>query len=130
VILLDTHVILWSLLEPERLSSRASKAILRASIAGDKIVYSPISLYEIANAERRKRLHVDVTMEAFIAAIQARLEMVPLTAKIAVCAAQLPDGFHGDPMDRIITATAIAEDCVLITADDRIRQANACKVLW
>ena len=130
MILLDTHVILWSLVEPERLSSRAREAILRACIAGEKIAYSPISLYEIANAERRKRLHLDVTMQEFIAAIQARLEMVPLTAKVAVCAAQLPDPFHGDPMDRIITATAIAEDCVLITGDDRIRQANACKTLW
>jgi PIN domain nuclease of toxin-antitoxin system len=130
VILLDTHVILWSLLEPERLSRRASEEILRASIAGEKIAYSPISLYEIANAERRKRLRLDVSMQVFIAAIQARLEMAPLTAKVAVCAAQLPDPFHGDPMDRIITATAIAADCVLITRDDRIRRANACKVLW
>jgi PIN domain nuclease of toxin-antitoxin system len=130
VILLDTHVILWSLVEPERLSSRASAAILRAASTGDKIGYSPISLYEIANAERRKRLHLDVTMQDFIAAIQARLEMVPLTAKIAVCAAQLPDTFHGDPMDRIITATAITEDCVLITRDDRIRKSSVCKALW
>lgn len=130
MILLDTHVVLWLLVDSERLSSLASEAIQRARITGDKIAYSPISLYEIANAERRKRLHLDVTMQEFIAAIQARLEMVPLTAKVAICAAQLPDPFHGDPMDRIITATAIVEDCVLITCDDRIRQAKACKTLW
>jgi PIN domain nuclease of toxin-antitoxin system len=33
-------------------------------------------------------------------------------------------------MDRIITATAIVMDCVLITRDSKIRQANICKVLW
>ena len=33
-------------------------------------------------------------------------------------------------MDRMIVATAITMDCVLITADDRIRRANVCKTLW
>jgi PIN domain nuclease of toxin-antitoxin system len=53
-----------------------------------------------------------------------------LTAEIAVCAAGLPDPFHGDPIDRMIAATAIVGDCVLITHDDRIRKANVCKTLW
>jgi PIN domain nuclease of toxin-antitoxin system len=130
MILLDTHVIIWLLMSRERLSASADDAILQARIAGEKLAYSPVSLYEIAYAARRKRLPLNAPVEKFIAAIQARLAMVPLTAKVAVCAAQLPDPFHGDPMDRIITATAIAEDCVLITADDRIRQTNACRALW
>lgn len=33
-------------------------------------------------------------------------------------------------MDRIIAATAIVEDCVLVTHDDRIRKAKVCKVVW
>jgi PIN domain nuclease of toxin-antitoxin system len=33
-------------------------------------------------------------------------------------------------MDRIIAATAIVEDCVLITHDDKIRGANVCKTIW
>ena len=65
-----------------------------------------------------------------MASIQARLELVPLTAAIAVCAAEIPAPFHGDPMDRIIAATAIVEDCVLITHDDKIRGANVCKTIW
>jgi PIN domain nuclease of toxin-antitoxin system len=130
MILLDTHVIIWLLTARGRLSASAQKAILQARIAGEALVYSPVSLYEIAYAARRNRLPLNAPAEKFIAAIEARLEMVPLTAKIAVCAAQLPDTFHGDPMDRIITATAIMEDCVLITRDDRIRKAKACKALW
>jgi PIN domain nuclease of toxin-antitoxin system len=42
----------------------------------------------------------------------------------------LPDPFHGDPMDRIIAATAIVEDCVLLTIDEKIRQSGVCKTLW
>jgi PIN domain nuclease of toxin-antitoxin system len=130
VILLDTHVIIWLMIAPERLSFRARGAILQSRISGEKLGYSPVSLYEIANAARRKRLILDVTIQEFIAAIQAKLELIPLTAEIAICAAGLPDPFHSDPMDRIITATAIVGDCMLITHDDRIRKANVCKAVW
>jgi len=130
MILLDTHVIIWLLTARERLSGRAHDAILQARTLGVRLVYSPVSLYEIAYAARRKRLPLNSSVEAFIAAIDARLEMVSMTAGIVVCAAELPDTFHGDPMDRIIAATAIVEDCTLITHDDRIREANVCKVLW
>jgi PIN domain nuclease of toxin-antitoxin system len=130
MILLDTHVVIWLLMAPERLSGQAHDAILQTRIAGEKIGYSPVSLFEIAYAVRRKRLLLNSSADEFIAAIQARIELVPLTAGIAVGAAELPESFHGDPMDRIIAATAIAENCTLITCDDRIRRANVCKVLW
>jgi PIN domain nuclease of toxin-antitoxin system len=130
VILLDTHVVLWLFIAPEELSSRARHAIQQARIAGERIGCSPVSLYEIANAARRGRLHLHPTSEEFIAAILARIELIPLTAEIAICAAELPEPFHGDPMDRIIAATAMAAGCTLITHDDRIRRSNVCKVLW
>jgi PIN domain nuclease of toxin-antitoxin system len=130
MILLDTHVVIWLLGTPERLSGRARDAILQARLAGEEIGYSPVSLYEIAYAVRRKRLPLISSAEDFIAAVQTKLELIPLTAAIAVRAAELPDSFHGDPMDRIIAATAIAGNFMLITCDDRIRQANVCKVLW
>jgi PIN domain nuclease of toxin-antitoxin system len=130
VILLDTHVVLWLFLAPEKLSIRAREAILRARVAGERIGCSPVSLYEIANAARRKRLHLHTTAEEFSSAIQARIELIPLTAGIAICAGELPEPFHGDPMDRMIAATAIVEKCTLITADGKFGAANACKVLW
>ena len=130
MILLDTHVIVWLLIAPDQLSGRARDAILQARREADKIVYSPVSLYEIANAARRKRLQLYSMTGDFIAGIQAKLDMVPLSAAIAICAAELPNPFHGDPIDRIIAATAIVMDCTLITHDERIRKANVCKVLW
>jgi len=130
VILLDTHVVIWLLMAPEHLSDKARKAILKARIAGETIACSPVSLYEIANAVRRKRLLLNSSTGEFIAAIQTRLELIPFTAAIAIRAAELPEPFHGDPMDRIIAASAVAENCTLITHDERIRRANVCKVLW
>jgi PIN domain nuclease of toxin-antitoxin system len=130
VILLDTHAVIWLLIAPAQLSSRARKAIVQARIAGEKIGYSPVSLYEIANSVRRNRLQLNSPTDDFIAAVQAKLELIPLSASIAVCAGELPSPFHGDPIDRIIVATAIVNQCPLITHDDRIRKANICKVLW
>jgi PIN domain nuclease of toxin-antitoxin system len=130
VILLDSHVVVWLLLSPGKLSDRARGAILQARIAGEQIAFSPVTLYEIANAARRGRLTLYTTIEEFVAAVQANLAMTQLTPEIAICAAELPQPFHGDPMDRIIAATAIVLDCNLITHDDRIRRSNACKVLW
>jgi PIN domain nuclease of toxin-antitoxin system len=43
----------------------------------------------------------------------------PLSAEIALLAAEL-DELHGDPIDRIIVATALVEDAVLLTADRSI----------
>jgi PIN domain nuclease of toxin-antitoxin system len=130
VILLDTQVVLWLFLAPERLSFQAREAILCGRIAGEKIGCSPVSLYEIAYAARRKRLNLLTTAEEFIAAVLARIELIQLTPRIAVCAGELPNPFHGDPMDRLIAATALANNLTLITADSKIRAANACKVLW
>jgi PIN domain nuclease of toxin-antitoxin system len=103
---------------------------LEARIAGEKIACSPISLYEMAYSSFKKRVQLPTSTEDFIAAVQAKVELAPVTARIALCAAELPAPFHGDPTDRIITATAIMEGCTLITKDEKIREANLCKVLW
>lgn len=129
MILLDTHVVIWLLVSPKELSAPAREIILKARLAGERLSCSAVSLYEIAYAVHRKRLKLDVTIEEFIAAVESRIETIPLTAKIAICATQLPQPFHGDPMDRIIAATAIVEDCALITHDDRILKSNVCKAL-
>jgi PIN domain nuclease of toxin-antitoxin system len=130
MILLDTHVAVWLLGSPDRLSVKAREAIIDARLRGEELGYSPVSLYEIAYAAHRNRLLLNASIRDSIAALQGHLQEVPLTAAIVICAAELPDQFHGDPMDRIIAATAIVESCVLLTADGKIRRAGVCKTLW
>jgi PIN domain nuclease of toxin-antitoxin system len=130
VILLDTHAAIWLVGSPDRLSAGARAAILHARSTGEELGYSPVSLYEIAYTAHRNRLRLNASIRDFIAALEDRFKSVPLSASIAICAAELPDHFHGDPIDRMIAATAIVEDCVLLTADGRIRQAGVCQTLW
>jgi PIN domain nuclease of toxin-antitoxin system len=130
VILLDTHAIIWLLLAPEKLSRPAREAILHARRNAEAISYSDVSIYEIANAVRRGRLVMFSGVEDFVSVLQGKFTVAPLTAQIVICAGQLPERFHGDPMDRMIAATAIVNGYTLITRDGKIRDADVCKTLW
>jgi len=130
MILLDTHVVIWLMMDEERLPVKVREAIVEARIEGESLAYSPLSLYEIAYAAGRKRLRLNSATPDFIAAIEARLKSIPLTTAILICAAELPEPFHGDPIDRVIAATAIGHGCTLVTHDLEIRRSGVCKTLW
>jgi PIN domain nuclease of toxin-antitoxin system len=130
MILLDTHVAVWLLTDPAKLSRNAHDAILRARRTGENLCLSPVSLYELAYAAVRNRLPLNSKTMEFIAALQSIVQLAPLSAEIAVYAAELPEPFHGDPIDRIIAATATVEGMTLITKDGKIRQSNVCKCIW
>lgn len=87
-------------------------------------------MYELAYAAVRNRLPLNSKTMEFIAALQSIVQLAPLSAEIAVYAAELPEPFHGDPIDRIIAATATVEGMTLITKDGKIRQSNVCKCIW
>jgi PIN domain nuclease of toxin-antitoxin system len=59
----------------------------------------------------------------------ANIELLPLTPPVAVVSAQL-GAFHGDPADRLIVATALTHGAVLITKNEKIRQADVVKTVW
>lgn len=130
MILLDSHVVIWLALTPEKLSPQSAAAVGRAASAGEPLGISVISLYETANAIRRGRIQTVLPEQAFLDRLKSRFKVFPVSSEIAICAAQLPDPFHGDPMDRMIAATAIVEECTLITADHKIREAALCKTIW
>jgi PIN domain nuclease of toxin-antitoxin system len=130
VILLDTHIVIWLALTPEKISPAATASIMEAESTGAISGISVMALYEVVYAIRRGRIQPSVPHQVFLNRIRSRFKVFPVSDTIALCAAELPAPFHGDPMDRIIAATAIVENCVLITHDDLIRNANVCKTLW
>jgi PIN domain nuclease of toxin-antitoxin system len=130
MILLDTHVLLWLLLEPEKLSQEASAAITRTLRTGEAIAISPITLVEIARLAARGRVQLSRPARAFLAKIESDFSVHTITAEIAYIAGQLADPFPGDPADRIIAATALTEGMTVITADERIRRSAVVKTIW
>ncbi len=119
MILLDTHILIWLLIDPERLSSKARKAI-RAARKSGPLALSAISLWEIAWLAENKRIAIDVSVESFVKKCASYVEVLPITAEIAARSVQFPDSYPKDPQDKLIGATALVEGLRLLTHDAQI----------
>ena len=129
MIVLDTHVWIWWLAQPNRLSKAARRAIDEAETIG----VSTLSAWEVTMLVLRGRISLDRDVSAWVrqAFAPARLEALPPTVEIAVAAGQLDgQGFPGDPANRIIYATAKASRAQLITRDKAIRGFDARGTVW
>jgi PIN domain nuclease of toxin-antitoxin system len=130
LIVLDTHAFLWLMIQPSRLSKKAVRAIASA----DSIGVSAISAWEIALLKERGRIEMADSSARWITAAIAsdeRILEIPLDATIAVRAAELgARGFHGDPADRFIFATAEFYRADLVTRDQAIADFDASRVVW
>jgi PIN domain nuclease of toxin-antitoxin system len=101
VIVLDTHVWLWWIAEPPRLSRAARRAIDEAETIG----VCAISAWEVATLVRRRRISLDRDVATWVRQALASARVTPqlLTPDVAVAAGLLEsDGFPGDPGDRLI----------------------------
>lgn len=130
MILLDTHVVVWLAFDPSRLSRPARAAIRRARRSGDGLAISDITLLELATLTAKGRIRLDISLESFLAEIETRFTVLPITGRVCVLALSLPEAYPKDPADRIIAATAMAEGLPLLTADREIRRSKALQTIW
>ena len=130
MILLDTHVILWLALDPKRISATAASSIRELAQDAARICISCASLYEISRLSARGRVTLDVAADRFLQRVAMRFSVLELSTSIAVAAGSFSDPFPGDPMDRIIAATALTEGIPLVTADERIRRSGVVRTIW
>ena len=127
-LLLDTHILLWSLLEPERLSVKVTSELENP---GNEIWISPITTWEIIILAEKGRVELN---DEPVAWMQAVLNSMPfqqatLNHEIAMQSRliKLP---HQDPADRFIAASAVVYNLILVTADnDLIIAAKSYNVL-
>lgn len=128
-VLLDTHVWLWRLLAPERVSPAAERALMDP---GNLLHLSPVSTWETLVLAGKGRVVLEPSpAEWVVDALQrSSLRAAPLTHRIAILSERL-DGFgSADPADRFLVATALDGDLVLVTADDEMRAYEAVQTLW
>ena len=120
-IVLDTHVLLWALLQPEELSENIKQHINLAQ-DNSQLFLSSISLWEIAMLKFKKRINIYEPIKDFLESIANinGLFIKDITPEIAAESVSLMDDFHGDPADRIIVATAKCYGATLLTRDQKI----------
>ncbi len=131
MIIIDTHVLLWHLLSPSKLSSKASKAI-ESGNKSNGILISEISLWEIAMLIKKRRVEIGISLVEFInlAKTTNRLLFEGISAEIAELSANLDLSINADPADRIICATAIVNKASLITKDRNLLKSKIVKTIW
>ncbi len=130
MILIDTHIVLWLALEPERISKSAQTAIDDARQNADGLAISAMTLLEIATSYGKHRVSLEMGLESFLRDIEERFVVLPISARACARTLTLPASFPKDPADRVIAATALVEGMALLTADAAIRRARAVKTVW
>ncbi len=109
-VLVDTHIALWALGDPARLSE-AERAVL-TDPAIDRCL-SPMSVWEAAIKRQAGRLRAPRNLSAVLA---TEFRMLLVTATLLEVAAELPR-HHGDPLDRVLIAHALEDDLGVLTRD-------------
>lgn len=120
-IILDTHIWIWLLEQPDILSDTIIAKINQAG-REKRVLIGAISLWEVSLLAEKKRIifKEDTLTWLHKALLHPGVVLCPLTANIAAQAYKLPGRFHGDPADRMIVATSKIENALLITRDEEI----------
>ena len=126
-LLLDTHVLLWALLEPQKLSPELRIAL---EDSDNTLVVSAATAWEIATKWRLGKLrHAQAVVEQYAMALH-RLAAVELPISGAVARqAGLWEVPHRDPFDRLLAAQAKADNLVLASTDSAFAQFEGVVVL-
>jgi len=116
-VLLDTHILLWALVEPRRLD-RETRATIETS--DTEVLFSAASIWEIAIKSGLGRSDFAFDAEEIAqAALDTGFTEVAVRPKAAALVARLPL-LHRDPFDRVLVAQAIVEPATLYTADQQL----------
>ena len=128
VIVLDTHIWIWWIDDNPRLTQQLRDLI--SSHQSDGLGVSILSCWEVAKLVEKNRLELSCSVEEWLdtALTYTGVQLLDLTLSIVVQSTQLT-GFHKDPADQIIVATAKVYDCCLLTADQKILDYPGVKTL-
>ncbi|HEY3875603.1 MAG TPA: type II toxin-antitoxin system VapC family toxin, partial [Candidatus Kapabacteria bacterium] len=119
IILLDTHVWVWSVVKHPNLSVFHAGIIERER---NNLAISIVTCWEISTRVSKGRLQFPTTLREWFdyAIAESSIAVLPLTPLITMDAYDLPGTFHDGPADRMIVVTARNREIVLLTEDKKI----------
>lgn len=126
-LLLDTHVLLWSVLDPDQLAAEIRTEL---ESPAHELWLSPITLWEVHLLAEKGRILLNPDAPRWI---QHVLESIPfheaaVTHAVALMSRHI-DLAHQDPADRFLAATAAIYELTLVTADERLLHSHQFKSL-
>jgi PIN domain nuclease of toxin-antitoxin system len=126
-LLLDTHIWIWNILQPEKISSHVAQELASAA---NELWLSPVSICELALLVEHKRIILRQEFHVWVAESAKDLELreAPFTWDVAH-ELRFTQLVHKDPADRFLAATAKVFDMTLVTSDQRLLKVPNLKVL-
>ncbi len=125
--LLDTHIWIWALQNPGKLSTQVKRQLAKDS---NELYLSPVSIWEARLLEKGKRIRIRGEFFEWLekALVSAPLREAPFNFAVASAAAgiELP---QADPGDIFLAATALTMDLTLITSDTQLIDVSWLKIL-
>lgn len=123
---LDTCAVLWLAFNREKFTEETLEQIDRC----EKIYISTMSFWEIGIKIQKKKLVMPILLSEFVRlySVNAAVSLVAPDLEIILLTLELPWN-HGDPVDRIVVATAMKYDTKLVTGDAEIRKFYSRSVL-
>lgn len=109
-VLVDTHIALWALGDPDRLTASERAVLVDPAL---ERVLSPMSVWEVAIKREAGRLVAPRNVAAVFA---EQFRMLSIDAALLERAAELP-AHHADPFDRVLIAHALVDDLAVLTRD-------------
>lgn len=122
MLLLDTHVWIWSANgDTGRVGPRSRLLLLKAE-AREAIRVSPVTIFELSALHASGRLRLARPLEHWVGDSlgAAGVRVAELTSSVAVDAGSIPRTALADPLDRLLVSTARHLDAVFVTADRQI----------
>jgi PIN domain nuclease of toxin-antitoxin system len=129
MVLLDTHIWLWWLLGDGSLSSIEREALEKLA-SKKRLAISWVTIWETEMLERKGRVSLSPDFQSWIeqATHPDIVTVLPADTAVVIAQCNLPESFHGDPADRLITTTSMLSGYPLATHDQRIVNSGACEI--
>ncbi|MEA3414671.1 MAG: type II toxin-antitoxin system VapC family toxin [Thermodesulfobacteriota bacterium] len=121
-IIIDTHIFLWALSDPNKISGAKRSALEDLS---NTIYVSAVSIAELMIKTSVKKLRID--FDPVVMAKESGFTLLDFSAKAALLLKDMPF-HHKDPFDRMLIAQSITDNYPIMTEDPKIALYN-CQVL-
>jgi PIN domain nuclease of toxin-antitoxin system len=125
--LLDTHIWIWSVMQPDRLSPKVDGALTDPT---NDLYLSPVSIWELTLLCRKKHFRVEPDISTWVAQTISDLQLIEasLTNDVALALSSIRFS-HADPADQFLVATAKVFELTLITADKHLLALKDIRIL-